>query len=65
MWRRLHYDKRNVQKSLEQYRTLREANLALLKTLTPEQWKHYGMHSSFLSLAGATACILTGSRPSR
>lgn len=24
---------------------LREANLALLKTLTPEQWKHYGMHA--------------------
>jgi len=24
---------------------LREANLALLESLTPEQWKHYGMHS--------------------
>ena len=23
----------------------REANLALLKSLTPEQWKHYGIHS--------------------
>ena len=41
----LHYDKRSLQKSLEQYRTLREANLALLKTLTPEQWKQYGMHN--------------------
>src|ERR1022692_2325280 len=41
----LHYDKRNLQKSLAQYRALREANLALLKTLTPEQWKHYGMHN--------------------
>ena len=41
----LHYDQRNLQKSLEQYRMLREANLALLKTLTPEQWKHHGMHN--------------------
>jgi uncharacterized membrane protein len=41
----LHYDKRNLQKSFEQYRMLREANLALLRTLTPEQWKHYGMHN--------------------
>lgn len=24
---------------------LREANLALLKTLTPDQWKQHGMHS--------------------
>ena len=24
---------------------VREANLALLKSLTPEQWKQYGMHS--------------------
>ena len=41
----LHYGQRNLQKSFEQYRTLREANLALLKTLAPEQWKHHGMHS--------------------
>ena len=41
----LHYDKRDLKKSFEQYRALREANLALLKTLTPEQWKHHGMHS--------------------
>ncbi|MGH8100468.1 MAG: DinB family protein, partial [Chthoniobacterales bacterium] len=32
-------------KSLEQFRAIREANLALYKSLTPEQWKHYGMHS--------------------
>jgi hypothetical protein len=24
---------------------VRGANLALLKSLTPEEWKHYGMHS--------------------
>ena len=40
-----HYEKRNPRKSLEQFRVLREANLALLKSLTPEQWKQYGMHS--------------------
>jgi hypothetical protein len=41
----LHYDKRDPRKALEQFRVLREANLAMLKNLTPEQWKHYGMHS--------------------
>ena len=41
----LHYDKRDLKKSYEQYRALRQANLALLKSLTPEQWKHQGMHS--------------------
>jgi hypothetical protein len=41
----LHYDKRDPRKALEQFRVLRETNLALLKTLTPEQWKHFGIHS--------------------
>jgi hypothetical protein len=40
-----HYEKRDPRKSVEQFRVLREANLALLESLTPEQWKHYGMHS--------------------
>ena len=40
-----HYDKRDPRKSLEQFRMLRDANLALLKSLTPEQWKHFGMHA--------------------
>jgi hypothetical protein len=40
-----HYGKRDPRKSLEQFRVVREANLALLDTLEPEQWKHYGMHS--------------------
>lgn len=40
-----HYDKRDARKSLEQFRAIREANLALLKTLTPEQWKHHGIHA--------------------
>jgi hypothetical protein len=41
----LHYDKRDARKDLVQHRVIREANLALLKTLTPEQWKHFGIHS--------------------
>ena len=40
-----HYEKRDPRKSLELFRAVREGNLALLKSLTPEQWKHYGMHS--------------------
>lgn len=40
-----HYNKRDPRKSLEQFRAFREANLALLKSLTPEQWKHHGVHS--------------------
>jgi len=40
-----HYEKRGPSKSIEHFRVLREANLALLKSLTPEQWKHHGMHS--------------------
>jgi len=40
----LHYDKREIRKSFAEYRAFREANLALLKSLTPEQWKICGMH---------------------
>ena len=40
-----HYEKRDPRKSVEQFRVVREANLALLKSLTPDQWKHCGMHS--------------------
>jgi hypothetical protein len=40
-----HYEKRDARKSVEQFRVIREANLVLLKSLTPDQWKHYGMHS--------------------
>jgi hypothetical protein len=40
-----HYEKRHPRKSLDQFRVVREANLALLKSLTPDQWKRYGMHS--------------------
>jgi DinB superfamily len=40
-----HYAKRDPRKCLEQFRVLRETNLALYKTLAPEQWKHYGIHA--------------------
>ena len=40
-----HYEKRDARKSVEQFRAFREANLALLKSLTSEQWKHHGIHS--------------------
>lgn len=40
-----HYDRRDPRKSVEQYRAFREANLALLKLLAPEQWKHHGLHA--------------------
>ena len=41
----LHYEKRDVRKSLEQFRALREVNLALFKIISPEQWKQFGVHS--------------------
>jgi hypothetical protein len=40
----MQYGKRDARKSLAQFRGFREANLALMKTLTPEQWKQTGMH---------------------
>jgi len=41
----MHYEKRDPRQSLEQFRALREVNLALYKRLTAEQWKQYGIHS--------------------
>jgi hypothetical protein len=40
-----HYAKRNPRATVAQLRAVREANLALYKSLSPEQWKQYGMHS--------------------
>jgi NAD(P)-dependent dehydrogenase (short-subunit alcohol dehydrogenase family) len=40
-----HYDKRNPSGSVAQFCAVRAANLALYKSLSPEQWKHYGIHS--------------------
>ena len=40
-----HYEKRDSRKSIELHRTVRDANLALLKSLTPDQWKQFGQHA--------------------
>jgi len=40
-----HYEKRDPRKSFKQFAAAREGNLALLKSLKPEQWKLYGMHA--------------------
>jgi hypothetical protein len=40
-----YYGKQDPRLSLEVYRTVREANLRLLKSLRSEQWKHFGMHA--------------------
>jgi DinB superfamily len=40
----MHYERRDARKSAEQFRGFREANLALLKSLTPEDWRKSGMH---------------------
>jgi hypothetical protein len=42
---KMEYQRRDVRKSLEMYRSLRQANMALLKSLKPAQWQQYGMHS--------------------
>jgi len=39
------YAKRDPRKSIEQFRAMRDANLALYKSLSPEQWKYSGMHA--------------------
>src|SRR5204863_8711416 len=39
------YTARDPLKSLELFRVVREANLALLASLAPEQWHDYGVHS--------------------
>jgi hypothetical protein len=40
-----HYEKRNPRESVELFHAVRDANLALLKSITPAQWKHHGIHS--------------------
>lgn len=41
----MRYEKRDPRKSFARFCALRENNLALLKSLTPEQWEHHGMHA--------------------
>ena len=38
------YNQRDVKRSLEVFRVLRENNLAMLKALPQESWDYYGMH---------------------
>jgi hypothetical protein len=40
-----HYTNRDARQCLEQFRAVREANLALFESLTPEQWKLHGIHA--------------------
>jgi hypothetical protein len=40
-----HYSQRDAHQSLDLFRALRETNLALYSTLTPEQWQQHGMHA--------------------
>jgi len=40
----MRYEKRDPRKSLEQYGALREANVALLKSITPADWKKSAIH---------------------
>ena len=42
----LHYDTRDLKKSFAEYRAFRQSNVALLKSLTPEQWRICGMHKN-------------------
>jgi hypothetical protein len=39
------YSRRDPKMSLRVLLTVRQANLALLKSLRPEQWKQFGAHS--------------------
>jgi len=42
--RTMRYREQDARTSLEAFCVLRERNLALLRSLTPRQWKQYGMH---------------------
>ena len=45
LWARtFNYAKRDPRESLANYRTLREANLALLKSVPRKLWENYGVH---------------------
>jgi uncharacterized damage-inducible protein DinB len=41
----LHYSRRDPHEAIETFRALRQANLAMLKRLKPEQWENHGIHS--------------------
>jgi DinB superfamily len=39
------YQQADLDTAMAAFHALRAANLALFRSLTPEQWEHYGMHS--------------------
>lgn len=39
------YAKRSLQQSVRQFQAVRAANVSLLKSLRPAQWKHHGVHN--------------------
>lgn len=39
------YDKRRAKDSLAAFRAIRDSNLAMIRSLTAEQWDHFGMHA--------------------
>lgn len=41
----MNYSQRDPEQSLKHFRALREVNLSLLRSLTPEQWECYGIHA--------------------
>ena len=42
--RAMRYQRQDARQSLEAFCVMRERNLALLRSLTPRQWRQYGMH---------------------
>ncbi len=45
LWaKQLRYNDAQLEDALEQLRAVREANLRLLRSLSPEQWRRYGIH---------------------
>jgi hypothetical protein len=46
LWAKLgNYPAWKPEESLEMFRLLRETNLRMLRTLSPEQWQRYGVHA--------------------
>lgn len=43
--RNSNYARQDPRRSLQMFRTLRESNLSLLKSLPRKKWNHYGLHA--------------------
>ena len=56
-----HYEKRDPRKSFEQFAAARAGNVALMKSLTPEQWKMHGMHAERgMETVERIVCMMAG-----